>query len=898
MGLTRSLTKLGAMFRTREISRDLDEEIRTHLAMEIDENLENGMQPEEARYAANRAFGNVELAKDDSRSAWIYRWIEDLGKDVRFGFRMLLKNRGFSAVAVISLALGFGLNTTIFTVINAILLNPLPVRDASHLVQLDTIDSKTTVTAARAIKLGMSFPNFQDYRRQNEVFTDLAAWMPLALTWSGGAEPKQVAAYLVTANYFDVLGLTPTAGRFFFSDEDKKPNSNTVAVISYALWQNKFGADPNVIGRPMILDSVPYTIIGIGPRGFKGTVSLGNAEQVWIPTSMKDQVLAGFGAQFFNDRRFLTMSLFGRLKPGIAKPQAEASLRTIASRLEAEYPKDNAGRSVALTSLAEAAVGANNHDQFTLAGAMMLGAVGVVLLIACANLANLLLAQAARREREMTVRAALGAGRGRLLRQLLTESTLLSMAGAAVGLIFAYWGRGILWSFRPPFIAENDVNLALDWHVLSFTLGIALLVGALFGVVPAIKASAPDLVDTLKAGGRGNSVGWRSNPMRSLLVVFETSLALVALIGAGLFVRSQQNAQHINPGFESEKLFMMAFDVGALHYTEGQAQQFYRAAVEQASTAPGVQTAAVSANFPIGGGLARTIFPEGQDEASGYRGTLTILNSVTPTYFDTLRIPMIAGRSFADTDRADTLPVAIVNEAMAKHFWPNEVALGKRFHFFGDMTLRQVVGVVANTTVLQIGEDPQPLAYLPMTQQYSPVATLQVRTTGDPDAVISSVRSTVQSIDNNLAITNVQTIREILGQALWAPRMGAALLTLFGGLALILAAVGVYGVLSYSVNQQRHEIGIRRALGAQEGDVMRLVVGQGLRLAFVGLALGLVLAVLFARLLVSLLYNVSATDPVTFLAVTGVLAVVALVACYVPARRALSVDPLVALRYE
>jgi predicted permease len=496
------------------------------------------------------------------------------------------------------------------------------------------------------------------------------------------------------------------------------------------------------------------------------------------------------------------------------------------------------------------------------------------------------------------VRAALGAGRGRLLRQLLTESTLLSLAGAAAGLILAYWGRYALWSYRPAFIEQNDLDLSLDSHVLLFTLGIALLTGALFGAVPAVKASAPNLADALKAGGRGNSVGWRSNPVRSLLVVFETALALVALVGAGLFIRSQQNAQRIDPGFESQKLFMMAFDLGALHYNEGRAQQFYRDAVERAAASPGVQAATIAGNFPLGGGFSRTVFPEGQDEASGYRGTLTLTNSISPSFFDTLRIPVARGRTFTDNDRKDTVLVAIATEAMAKHFWPNEDAVGKRFHFFGDTQLREIVGVVKNTVVNQIGEEPQPVVYLPIAQEVSLNATLQVRTTGKPEAALATVRSAVQSLDSNLAITNVQTIHEIMNQGLWAPRMAAALLTLFGGLALILAGVGVYGVLSYSVNQQRHEIGIRRALGAQGGDVLRLVVGQGLRLALAGLAVGLVLAGFFARLLVSLLFGVSATDPWTFFGVAGVLLLVALFACYVPARRATTVDPLIALRYD
>jgi putative ABC transport system permease protein len=898
VSLARIFAKLAGLFHRERINHDIDEEIRAHLEMEVSENLEGGMDPEEARHAARRSFGNIALTKEDSRGVWIYRWFEDFGKDLRFAMRMLIKNRGFSAVAVISLALGFGLNTTIFTVVNAVLLNPLPVRDVSRLVELDTVDTKTKVTQSNFAKLGMSFPNFEDYRKQNEVLTDVVAWLTIPITWSGGAEPRQLQGSLVSANYFDVLGLKPASGRFFFADEDTKPNSNTVAVISYALWTNKFGADPKIIGRSMVLNATPYTIIGIAPHGFKGAVSLGSTEHVWVPTSMEGQVLAGFFAENFHDRRLLSMTVFGRLKPGIGIKQAQASLQTIATRLESEYPKDNAGRGVVLTPLAETVVGANQQDQFTLAGATMLVAVGLVLLIACANLANLLLAQAARREKEMTVRAALGAGRGRLLRQLLTESTLLSLAGAVVGLVLAYWGRGVLWSYRPSFIQANDVDLALDWHVLLFTLGIALITGALFGAAPAIKASTPNLAETLKAGGRGNSVGWRSNPVRSLLVVFETALALVALIGAGLFVRSQQNAQKIDPGFESEKLFMMAFDLGALHYQEGPAQQFYRSVAERASSAPGVVAATVASNFPLGGGFSRTVFPEGQDEASGYRGTLTLTNSVVPNYFDTLRIPILDGHAFSDNDRKETRLVAVVSQAMAKHFWPNESAVGKRFHFFGDAGLREIVGVCGNTVVNQIGDPPQPVAYLPMTQEYSPFGTIQVRTKGDPEGAIGTVRNVVQSLDTNLAITNVQTIREILNQALWAPRMGAALLTLFGGLALVLAAVGVYGVLSYSVNQQRQEIGIRRALGAQEGDVLRLVAGQGMRLAIAGLVLGLLLSVVFARMLASLLFDVSAMDPWTFLSVTVVLLVVALVACYIPARRALKVDPLVALRYD
>ena len=827
--------------------------------------------------------------------------METLGQDVRYALRMILKNPTFSAIAVLSLALGIGANTTIFTVVNAVLLNPLPVKEISRLVQMDTVDTKTMVTQANTTKLGMSYPNFRDYERQNQVFTGLACVSGGPLTWSGGAEPQRIFGLIVSANYFDVLGVRPARGRFFLPDEDKKPGGNNVAVLSDSLWSSKFGSDANVIGKTITLNATPYVVIGVAPRGFKGTFAFGpfgSAELVWIPVSMYMQTLAGFFRDNFNDRRLLGTVTVGRLRTGVSLSQAEASLKTIALHLESEYPKDNGGRSVALTPLADAAVGANDSAQIKLAGGLMMGIVGLVLLIACVNLANLLLAQAARREKEISVRAALGASRSRLVRQMLTESIVLSLLAGIAGLGIAYGGRSALWSFRPPFIGESDIDLALDSHVLLFTLGIALLTALLIGIAPAIKSAKPDLIEVLKVGGRGGTVSWTRSPLRSMLVVSEIALALVALIGAGLFIRSMQNAQRIDPGFESERLFMMAFDLGALHYEEGRAQEFFRAAVERAKAVPGVEAATVASNFPLGGGFARTVFPEGQDEASGYRGTLTQLDDITPSFFETLRIPLIRGRIVNDSDRQNTVQVAVINEAMVKQFWPNTDPLGKRFHFFGEPALREVVGVVRNTVVDQIGEEPQPVIYLPITQDFSPAVTLQVRTTGRPEAVIGTVRGQLQSLDTNMAITNVQTIQEIMRQGLWAPRMGAGLLTVFGGLALILAAVGVYGVLSYSVSQQTREIGIRMSLGAQQGQVLRMVIGQGFRLAVTGLGLGLLAAFGLTRVLSSLLFGVSAHDPITFGGVSLVLATAAILACYIPARRATRVDPIIALRYE
>jgi putative ABC transport system permease protein len=822
-----------------------------------------------------------------------------LVQDIRYAFRMLIKNPGFSTIAILSLALGIGANTTIFTVVNAVLLNPLPVKDVARVVELDTVDSKTRVTAARAVKLGMSYLNFQDYARQADQFSSISCLVgPLAVTWSGGAEPRQLTAQMVSASYFDLLGIRPAAGRFFLPDEDTKPGGNNVVVLSHSLWTDKFGANPEIVGQIINLNATPYTVIGVAPHGFKGTFTFAPAEQVWVPVSMYPQVLAGFFKEHFNTRRFLATTVIGRLKDGVSSGSAEASLKTFASHLETTFPQDNAGRSVTLTPLAEAAVGANNNGQLTLIGGFMMGVVGLVLLIACVNLANLLLAQAAGREKEMGVRAAMGASRWRVIQQLLTESLVLASVSAIAGLAIAYSGRSVLWSFRPPFIQNTDLDLSFDSHVLLFTVSVALLTAVLIGLAPALKASKSDLINILKIGGRGNTIGWTSNPFRSMLVVTEIALALVALVGAGLFIRSMQNAQKIDPGFESRNLFMFNFDLGAMHYDEGRGQQFFRAAIERAQSAPGAVAATVSDAPPLLPAFSRTIFPEGQDEKSGFRGTLTQVNDVSTNFFQTLRISIVSGREFNDEDRPATKTVAIASEAMARHFWPNENAVGKRFHFFGDNSLHEIVGVAKNTVVANIGEEPQPLVYLPLAQSYSPAVVLQVRTSGRPESVISTVRGQVQSLDPNLALTNVLTIEELLGQGLWASRMGAAMLVVFGGLALVLAIIGVYGVLSYSVNQQTREIGIRMAMGAQTSRVLGLIVGQGMRLAGAGLLLGLIVAFAAMRVLSTLLYGVSAHDPATFISVSLMLALAAALACYIPARRATKVDPIIALRYE
>ncbi|HEV3140909.1 MAG TPA: ABC transporter permease, partial [Vicinamibacterales bacterium] len=594
----------------------------------------------------------------------------------------------------------------------------------------------------------------------------------------------------------------------------------------------------------------------------------------------------------------LIFNVTGRLKPGVTLQRAEANLKTIASQLAQSFPNENGGRNVTLVPLAQATINPGFRGNIVMAGSLLMTIVGLVLLIACANVANLLLARAAIRQKEIAVRLSLGASRAQLIRQLLTEGTLLALLGGGLGLLLAFWAQSILWSFRPPFLNADAIDLHPDMRVLLFTIAVALATGVLFGLAPAIQASRPDLVVELKDKTSAPTGGGRTFGLRNVLVAAQIALSLIALVGAGLFLRSLQNAQRIDPGFDAEHLDVLSLDLGAQGYTTERGQQFQQTVLERARSIPGVQSATLASTIPLfAGGFARTVFLEGQDTSDRRAGRLVQITVASPHYLETLGIPLMRGRTLNETDQPNTTPAVVINETMAKKFWPDQDAMGKRFKFFGQDQFQQVVGIAKDSKYNFIGEDPTPNIYQAATQVYQPQVSLFVKA-AQPQAVLGTLRGEVQQLDRNLPLTNVFTLTDIFDQSLWAPRMGAWLLAVFAGLSLVLAVIGIYGVMAYTVSQRTRELGIRLALGASPNDVLRLVVMQGLRLTIAGVVVGLIASLALSRLIASLLFNVSPTDVVTFVVVPLVLAAAAIGASYLPALRATRIDPMIALRYE
>ena len=812
--------------------------------------------------------------------------MSNLWQDVRYGFRRLRQSPGFTALAILSLALGIGANTAIFSLVDTVLLRPLPVAHPEQLVEVyGTMHNGADYTI-------QSYPNYKDYRDRNNVFTGLLVYRFAPMSLSHSDRNERVWGYIVSGNYFDVLGVAPMLGRTFLPEEDKTEGSHPVAILGYGCWQHRFGADPNIVGQTVTLNGHAFNVVGVMPKGFIGT-EVAYAPEIFVPTMM-DKVIEP-GADWLNARQDDTLFTIGRLKDGVTRAQAEANLQAITLQLAQEHPQENGGRGVRL--LTPGLFIPDIRDTIISFAGVLMGVVGLVLLLACVNLANLLLARATERRKEIAIRLALGASRARLVRQLVTESVLLALAGGACGLLLAAWINDLVAAIKLPTDIALIFDLRIDWRVLVFTLGVSLVTGIVFSLLPALQASKPELVPALK--DEAALAGFRRSRLRNALVVVQVALSLVLLVCAGLVVRSLQAAQRMRPGFNPENAVALSFDVGLQGYDEAKGRVFQQQVLERARAVPGVRAAALTTTVPLTLDYSTTsIYVEGQPTASLNQLPSAIPNEITPGYFETMEIAL-RGRDFTPQEDKKESRVAIINETFARRFWPNQDAIGKRFNFGGpDQPFWEVIGVAADGKYNSLGEAAQPAFYRPLLRDYSTNATLVARVAGDPQTTLAALSREVQTLDPTLPLYNVETLTHHMSMPLFPARMAAIVLGSFGVLALILAAIGIYGVMSYVVAGRTREIGVRMALGAERGDVLRLIVGQGMTLALIGLGLGLIIALVVARLLTSLLYGISPADPLTFSIIALLLASVALLACFVPAMRATRVDPMVALRYE
>ena len=816
--------------------------------------------------------------------------MDNLIKDIRYAIRGLIKRPGFVAVAVITLALGIGANTAIFSLVNTVMLRSLPVERPEEIVSVAVRGKDDTMQA-------FSHPNFVDYRDQNQVLAGLLIYRFVPLSMSRSGNNERVWGYEVSGNYFDVLGVKPIKGRTFLPEEDRAKLAGPVVVISYDSWQKRFGGDPDLVGKDVLLNNHQFKVIGIAPEGFKGTELIYSPE-IWVPTSMMEWVEPG--SNWLDKRSTNNFFGVGRLKPGVNARQAEASLNILAVQLAKQYPDDNEGQSIKIVptgfiipELRGAVV------SFTW---ILMAAVALVLLVTCANLAGLLLARATDRRREIAIRLAMGANRVRLMRQLLTESLLLSVIGGLGGVFLAIWMVKGLLALKPPIDFPLSFDVGIDWRVLIFSLAVSLVTGALFGLAPSLQATKPSLLKSLKDNAAQG--GASRTRLRSFLVVAQIALSLVVLIGAGLVVRTLKELQTMNPGFDTHNALMMSFDLGLQGYDEARGEQFYRQLVERVQTIPGVKSAAIASTVPLSLNYnSNTIYVEGQPSERGANVPTAMTSDVSPRYFETMGTTITQGREFTEQDTDKSEKVAVVNEAFVKRMMPflksSGEAVNHRFSFRGaEGPFVRIVGVVATGKYWNIAEEPRPYAWVPLSQDYSSNGTILVRTTGAPETMFANVRTEAARLDPNLAFFDVKTFKEHMRLSLFPPRVAATVLAVFGLVTLLLSAIGIYGITSYAVSQRTREIGIRMALGAQLGDVLKLVLTHGVKLTLLGVAIGLAGAYLVTRAITSVLYGVSATDPVTFGGVSLLLVGVALLACYVPARKATKVDPLIALRYE
>jgi putative ABC transport system permease protein len=816
--------------------------------------------------------------------------MNSLLQDLRYGARMLLKKPGFTLIAVITLALGIGANTAIFSVVNAVLLRPLPYAEPERLVAL--WESNTQRPMSRN---SISYPNFFDWRAQSQLFERMASYYTISMNLTGIATPVNLRGATVSPELFATLGVKPLLGRWFVAEEEKP--GIRAAIISHSLWQRQFGGDPNIVGRPLTLGGRPFNVVGVMPTGFQFPIEASPVE-VWVTSSVDgEKTDPKEPAQYENrDAKFLVA--VGRLKPGVTIEQAQAEMNIIASKLEKQYPDSNTRSGVRLIPYHNDLV----YD-YSEALWLILGAVGCVLLIACANVANLLLARATARYKEIAVRAALGASRWRVIRQLLTECLLLSLVGGLLGLLLAWWGTEALVKLIPedmPRLAE--VNF--DRWVFGFTLLISVVTGVVFGLAPALQASKIELTEAMKEGSRGAGAGAGRGRLRGALVVAEIAIALVVLIGAGLLLQSFRRLQQVDLGFNAGNALTASVVLPDARYPKHeQVTAFYQALLERVKALPGVEAVSAIAPLPLSGDTFMISFevegrniPKGELPNSHFR-------SISLDYFSAMKIPLLAGRAFTERDNASAPGVVIVNETFANRHFPNENPIGKHIKpgvsVGGEPFWREIVGVVKDVKHRQsLSRDYEPEYYVPHAQIPFNWMSLIMRTTNDARSLARSIQQEVRALDRDVPVYRIKTLDQYLGVAVAQPKFNALLLSLFAGLALLLTAIGLYGVVAFSVVQRAKEIGIRIALGAQTGDVLKMVLRQGLKLTTLGLAIGLAAAYALTRYMQSLLFGVKATDPSTFAAIALLLIAVALMACWIPAKRATKVDPMVALRCE
>jgi putative ABC transport system permease protein len=880
--------RLRALARREAVIRDIDEEMRLHLELEAEANVARGMSPAAARRAAMMSFGNYDGARDESYGVRGGGLMETFWQDIRYGVRVLAKNKGFTFVAVVTLALGIGANTAIFSVVNELLLRPLPYRDPERLVMLWEVspEGRHENTVSRA--------NFSAWREQGQSFEGMAAFSDQRLSLTGGGEPEEVSVQLATPELFHILGVEPVLGRVL-TEEDERDSGGV--VLSYGLWKRRYGGDPNILGQPVILNGGPVNVVGVLPAGFQWHIrqrsGTGRPAEIWAVLKIPKQGQEGSG----NWRgRFL--SVVGRLKPGVTAAQADAELKTIETRLGQDSPRFNKGYSAEVIPLRDQFVGNVRPALW-----ILLGAVGFVLLIACANVANLLLSRAAAREKEIALRTALGARRSRIVRQLLTESLLLALLGSALGLALAWWGIRALVAISPRDLV-NLQGVGLNLTVLGWTLAVSLLTGLVFGVAPALEATRVDLNDTLKEGGKGaGGQSARSRGLRSALVVAEVALALVLLASAGLMVKSFGRLRNINTGFDTDNVMTMVLRLpGAKYKEDAQYVNFFRQALERIRALPGVNSAGIVNYLPLYGGLgsATGFTIEGQPERPPGEGPSANVRVADSGYFGAMHIPLLRGRNFTDYEDAEARHVVVVSQSLADRYFPGGDALGKRILVVmsEEPSLTEIVGVVGDVRYDSLTGEAEPTVYMPHPELTYAFMTLVIRTNGDPAEITPAVRRELAAIDPDQPVSDVRTMNEVMADTVARARFNTLLLGLFAGLATLLAAVGIFGVMNYAVTLRTREIGLRMALGAQPGRVLMLVLRQGLLLTLVGIGVGLAGALALTRLMSGLLFGVGATDPATYASIVVLLAVVSLVACYIPARRATRVDPLIALRYE